>query len=184
MPDIFSRHKRSQLMSKVRCRGNKATELRLVSIFKKYRITGWRRHLKLPGTPDFAFPKRRLAVFTDGCFWHGCPRHYNTLAATVRSGKRSSQRTRPGIAGSIAFYARKAGASCGFGNTTSQSGAKRAFGGFKPLQTHRARPRRNPRPRTASRFSGNADRERVVKGSGLEKDISENEAVAQIALCF
>jgi DNA mismatch endonuclease (patch repair protein) len=29
----------------------------------------------LPGTPDFAFPKNRVAVFVDGCFWHGCPRH-------------------------------------------------------------------------------------------------------------
>ena len=26
--------------------------------------------------PDFVFPKLRLAVFVDGCFWHGCPRHF------------------------------------------------------------------------------------------------------------
>jgi DNA mismatch endonuclease (patch repair protein) len=25
--------------------------------------------------PDFVFPKLRLAVFVDGCFWHGCPIH-------------------------------------------------------------------------------------------------------------
>ena len=25
--------------------------------------------------PDFVFPKLRLAVFVDGCFWHGCPLH-------------------------------------------------------------------------------------------------------------
>ena len=25
--------------------------------------------------PDFIFPKFKLAVFVDGCFWHGCPRH-------------------------------------------------------------------------------------------------------------
>jgi DNA mismatch endonuclease (patch repair protein) len=24
---------------------------------------------------DFAFPRQRLAVFIDGCFWHGCPEH-------------------------------------------------------------------------------------------------------------
>ena len=30
---------------------------------------------KLPGKPDFVFPKPRLAVFVDGCFWHGCPKH-------------------------------------------------------------------------------------------------------------
>ncbi len=29
----------------------------------------------LPGSPDLAFPRIRLAVFVDGCFWHGCPRH-------------------------------------------------------------------------------------------------------------
>src|SRR5436190_1132162 len=36
---------------------------------------GWRRHLRVPGTPDFAFPKHRVAIFVDGCFWHGCPKH-------------------------------------------------------------------------------------------------------------
>ena len=32
----------------------------------------------MPGCPDFVFVERRLAVFVDGCFWHGCPRcgHY------------------------------------------------------------------------------------------------------------
>jgi DNA mismatch endonuclease (patch repair protein) len=28
----------------------------------------------LIGKPDFFFPAKRLAVFVDGCFWHGCPR--------------------------------------------------------------------------------------------------------------
>ncbi len=30
----------------------------------------------MPGKPDFVFPKYRLAIFVDGCFWHGCPRCY------------------------------------------------------------------------------------------------------------
>lgn len=38
-------------------------------------ITGWRRDSKLQGKPDFVFPKPRIAVFVDGCFWHGCPKH-------------------------------------------------------------------------------------------------------------
>jgi DNA mismatch endonuclease (patch repair protein) len=25
--------------------------------------------------PNFVFPKLRLAIFVDGCFWHGCPKH-------------------------------------------------------------------------------------------------------------
>jgi DNA mismatch endonuclease (patch repair protein) len=29
---------------------------------------------RLPGAPDFVFPRLRVAVFVDGCFWHGCPR--------------------------------------------------------------------------------------------------------------
>lgn len=77
MPDVFTRKKRSEVMSKVRSRGNRDTELVVASLFRKHRITGWRRHLPLPGRPDFAFRDRKLALFIDGCFWHGCPRHYS-----------------------------------------------------------------------------------------------------------
>ena len=62
-------------MSRIRASGNKDTELRLIAIFRAHRVTGWRRGSKLPGKPDFVFPARRLAVFVDGCFWHGCPKH-------------------------------------------------------------------------------------------------------------
>jgi DNA mismatch endonuclease (patch repair protein) len=37
-------------------------------------ISGWRRDANLPGKPDFVFKGKRVAVFIDGCFWHGCPR--------------------------------------------------------------------------------------------------------------
>jgi DNA mismatch endonuclease (patch repair protein) len=63
-------------MSRIRSSGNKGTELRLVAIFRAHGITGWRRNSKLPGRPDFIFPLRRLAVFVDGCYWHGCAVHY------------------------------------------------------------------------------------------------------------
>jgi DNA mismatch endonuclease (patch repair protein) len=33
------------------------------------------RPLRLTGKPDFVFSKLKLAVFVDGCFWHGCPKH-------------------------------------------------------------------------------------------------------------
>lgn len=36
----------------------------------------FRAHPKLYGTPDLAFMRRRVLVFLDGCFWHGCPEHY------------------------------------------------------------------------------------------------------------
>lgn len=32
-------------------------------------------------TADIVFPRKKLAVFVDGCFWHGCPEHH-TLAKT------------------------------------------------------------------------------------------------------
>jgi DNA mismatch endonuclease, patch repair protein len=63
-------------MSSVRSRSNKSTELVLLSIMKANRIRGWRRHPSLPGRPDFAFKSAKLAIFVDGCFWHGCPRCY------------------------------------------------------------------------------------------------------------
>lgn len=67
---------RSQLMARIRSRNNKKTELALLRMLKAHSISGWRRHEPLPGRPDFVFRAERVAVFVDGCFWHGCPRHY------------------------------------------------------------------------------------------------------------
>ena len=62
-------------MGRIRSRGNRDTELVLARFFRVHGITGWRRNLRVFGRPDFLFRARRLAVFVDGCFWHGCPRH-------------------------------------------------------------------------------------------------------------
>ena len=75
MPDVFTKAKRSAVMSRIRGHGNKDTELALMKLFRQHRITGWRRRQKVFGKPDFVFRPARLAVFVDGCFWHGCPRH-------------------------------------------------------------------------------------------------------------
>ena len=75
MPDVFTKRKRSEVMSRIRGRGNKDTELALASIFRRNRISGWRRNQSVFGKPDFVFPKLKLAVFVDGCFWHSCPKH-------------------------------------------------------------------------------------------------------------
>ena len=70
----LSKSERSELMSRIRGKGNEKTELRLVRLMRKVGIRGWRRHLPIPGRPDFAFRRQKVAVFVDGCFWHGCPR--------------------------------------------------------------------------------------------------------------
>jgi len=75
MTDVFSKKKRSQVMAAIKSKGNKDTELKLISIFRANGITGWRRNQKLPGKPDFVFCRERLAAFVDGCFWHGCRWH-------------------------------------------------------------------------------------------------------------
>jgi len=75
MADVLTKKKRSEVMAKIRGRGNKATEAVLAKLLRLHKLTGWRRQAGLPGKPDFAFRQQRLAVFVDGCFWHGCAKH-------------------------------------------------------------------------------------------------------------
>ena len=70
--DPLSGRARSVRMATIKGRGNASTELALARILRAEGITGWRRHLDLPGRPDFYFPKARVAVLVHGCFWHGC----------------------------------------------------------------------------------------------------------------
>ncbi|MEI6053532.1 MAG: very short patch repair endonuclease [Opitutaceae bacterium] len=74
MADVFTVSERSRVMSLIRSRGNRSTELRLIEIMRAAGMTGWRRGSRLPGRPDFVFRRERAAVFVDGCFWHGCPK--------------------------------------------------------------------------------------------------------------
>src|SRR5438128_9347849 len=73
MSDVFTRAKRSIVMSRIRATGNRDTELRMIGLLRASKISGWRRNAKLFGRPDFVFPKHRLVVFGDGCFWHRHP---------------------------------------------------------------------------------------------------------------
>lgn len=73
--DNVSKETRSRVMAAVHSNGNRSTEITLVTLLKESGVTGWRRKWKLPGHPDFVWPKQRLALFVDGCFWHGCPKH-------------------------------------------------------------------------------------------------------------
>ena len=75
MADVFTKAKRSAVMACIRSSGNKSTEIALARLLRSAGITGWRRHRHVIGKPDFVFRKQRVAVFVDGCFWHGCPEH-------------------------------------------------------------------------------------------------------------
>ena len=66
---------RSQTMGNIRGKGNKTTEVRFRFSLVRAGIKGWKLHPKeILGCPDFYFPTQRVAVFIDGCFWHGCPK--------------------------------------------------------------------------------------------------------------
>ena len=71
MADVFSKEKRSQVMRSVHSKNNKTTELKLIEFFQKNAIFGWRRNYKVKGHPDFVFLDKKIAIFVDGCFWHG-----------------------------------------------------------------------------------------------------------------
>ena len=61
-------------MAAVRSRGNTTTELAFGKLLWASGVRGYRKHWKVAGKPDFAWPGRKIAVFVDGCFWHGCVR--------------------------------------------------------------------------------------------------------------
>jgi DNA mismatch endonuclease (patch repair protein) len=69
---------RSQLMASVRQRDTRP-ELALREALWAAGCR-YRKQARLPGRPDIAFIGARLAVFVDGCYWHGCPRHYSSPA--------------------------------------------------------------------------------------------------------
>lgn len=72
--DPLSPEARSSLMSKVKGKGNRSTEQVVADQLSEWGISGWEGHpLGIPGKPDFYFSSERLAIFVDGCFWHGCP---------------------------------------------------------------------------------------------------------------
>jgi DNA mismatch endonuclease (patch repair protein) len=64
-------------MACIRGKGNKDTELAMIQILRSHHISGWRRNQAVLGKPDFVFPKQKIALFVDGCFWHGCSVHAN-----------------------------------------------------------------------------------------------------------
>jgi DNA mismatch endonuclease, patch repair protein len=71
--DVLSKEQRSYCMSKIQGKNTKP-ELMLRECLWTFGLR-YRLHVKLAGRPDIVFPGRRIAIFVDGCFWHGCPDH-------------------------------------------------------------------------------------------------------------
>ena len=78
MADVLTPEQRSFCMSRIRGRDTRpelAIRKGLWSLGYRYRID-----MKLPGKPDIVFPRERVVIFIDGCFWHRCPIHYQAPA--------------------------------------------------------------------------------------------------------
>lgn len=70
MVDVFTREKRSRIMSSVKGKDTKPE----VAVRRLLHRAGYRFRIherNLPGRPDLYFSKRRKVIFVNGCFWHG-----------------------------------------------------------------------------------------------------------------
>lgn len=83
MADIFSKSKRSEIMSNISGKETKPEVL-----VRKYLFSKGFRYLKndkrYPGTPDIVLPKYNIVVFVHGCFWHGHDCNKGSLPETRR----------------------------------------------------------------------------------------------------
>lgn len=70
MADIFSKEQRSMIMSKIRSKDTKIEVLVRKELWKLGH-RGYRIHSKMLGSPDIIFPKKKVAIFIDGDFFHG-----------------------------------------------------------------------------------------------------------------
>lgn len=70
MADIFSAKKRSEIMSRIGSK-NTAAELIVFAFLRKNRIYFQKHYKRAPGKPDIALPRKKIAIFIDGDFWHG-----------------------------------------------------------------------------------------------------------------
>ena len=77
MVDIFSKEKRSWVMSRIKSKNTKMENL-LARKMKQHHIK-FKRYPKIYGNPDFSIGK--VVIFIDGCFWHKCPEHYKEPAS-------------------------------------------------------------------------------------------------------
>ncbi|MBU4300684.1 MAG: very short patch repair endonuclease [Nanoarchaeota archaeon] len=74
MADTVTKKERSRIMAKI-----KSKNTRVEMTFRKQLRTNeirYRLNYALEGKPDIVIPSKKLAIFIDGCFWHGCAKHF------------------------------------------------------------------------------------------------------------
>lgn len=71
--DRVNKEVRSKIMASVRTSGG-TTERKMEKLLRLRGVRGYRKQWHVAGKPDFAWTKSKVALFVDGCFWHGCPR--------------------------------------------------------------------------------------------------------------
>ncbi|HUR25011.1 MAG TPA: very short patch repair endonuclease [Candidatus Thermoplasmatota archaeon] len=74
--DTVTPEVRSRIMGRIRGKNTKP-ELMLRRALHAEGVRFRVHDRTVPGTPDITHKGRRIAVFVDGCFWHGCPKHYS-----------------------------------------------------------------------------------------------------------
>lgn len=68
-----SKHTRKS-MTAIKSKNNKSTEIRFKMLLVRNHLKGWSTNYReIVGKPDFFFKQENVAIFIDGCFWHGCP---------------------------------------------------------------------------------------------------------------
>jgi DNA mismatch endonuclease (patch repair protein) len=74
MTDIFSKTKRSEIMSAIKSKGSRIENL-FARLLRKNGVRISSHSRSLPGNPDFFSKKKQIVIFIDSCYWHGCRYH-------------------------------------------------------------------------------------------------------------
>jgi DNA mismatch endonuclease (patch repair protein) len=81
MTDVFTKEKRSEIMSKIRSKWTKQ-EVLVHNYLKGHKIRH-KMHPRMEGNPDIVLKDNKVAIFLHGCFWHKCPLHYRKPKSNV-----------------------------------------------------------------------------------------------------
>lgn len=85
MTDKFSRKIRSKIMSRIRGKNTRPELILRRELHRRgYRYSLRYRFKEIKCTPDIVMVSRKICIFVDGCFWHGCPKCYKEPKSNKR----------------------------------------------------------------------------------------------------